>query len=210
MLVAYLDLSNMFHWQKVLKWKFRFEDIISGLFAIKSMREIRVYYGLDERNLRKSKYFHQRIKNTGAILRSKPVKYIRKTINEALLFKERTLNLFDNHMKNRVKEFVKEVQNTGIFIEEPKCNFDVEMTMDMLDDPREASGILLFSGDSDFYALLKRMKTKGKRIYVVGIRGQTSKELFGICNRYINFGHFYTGRKSHCLKSENPTEGGTA
>ncbi|PIZ73019.1 hypothetical protein COY07_02445 [Candidatus Peregrinibacteria bacterium CG_4_10_14_0_2_um_filter_43_11] len=209
-IVAYLDLSNMFHWQKVLRWRFRFEDVVSELFAIHGMKEVRVYYGLDERNLKRSQSFHKRIRKTGAILKAKPVKYIKKTIGEALLFKERTLTLFDDGVTIKLKELVEEVQKSGILIEEPKCNFDVEMTMDILDDLEKVSAIMLFSGDSDFHAPLERLKVKGKRIYVVGVRGQTSKELFEICNRYINFGHFYQGKKNRPY-SENPTtSGGTA
>lgn len=209
-LVAYLDLSNMFHWQGVLKWRFRLEDVVSELFTIPGMKEVRVYYGLDEKNLKRSKGFHKRIRKTGAILKSKPVKYIKKTVNDALLFRERTLTLFDGGMTTKINELVEEVQKAGITIEEPKCNFDVEMTMDMLDDLEKISGILLFSGDSDFHAPLERLKVKGKKVYVVGVRGQTSRELFQVCDRYINFGHFYQGRKNY-LNSENPTtSGGTA
>ncbi len=98
-LVAYLDLSNMFHWQRVLKWRFRLEDIVFELFAIPGMKEVKIYYGLDERNLQRSLGFHRRIRKTGAILKSKPVKYIKKTVSEALLFKERTLTLFDDMAK---------------------------------------------------------------------------------------------------------------
>lgn len=193
--VAYLDLSNMFHWQKVLKWKFNLKDLVLQLFAIPEIKEIRIYYGLDERNLKNSKAFHKRIRKTGASLVSKPVKYIKKTVSEALLFKEKTLTLFDNEVIKKISDLVEEVQRSGIIIEEPKCNFDVEMTMDIIDNIEKTSGILLFSGDSDFYAPLERLKVKGKRIYIVGVRGQTSKELFRVCNRYINFGHLYQGNK---------------
>lgn len=208
-LIAYLDLSNMFHWQKVLKWKFRFEDVISGLLSIPGMKEIKVYYGLDERNLNQSRGFHKRIRKTGAILKSKSVKYIKKTVKEALLFREKTLTLFDDGINTKISELVHEVQRAGIVIEEQKCNFDVEISMDILDDLEKISGIMLFSGDSDFHAPLERAKVKGKSVYVVGVRGQTSKELFSVCNHFINFGHFYNGKKLY-PKSENPTNGGTA
>lgn len=209
-LVAYLDLSNMFHWQRVLRWKFRIEDVISELFATSGMKEVKIYYGLDEKNLNKSKAFLKRIRKTGAILKSKPVKYIKKTVSEALVFKERTLTLFDDGLTAKIGQLVEEVQDSGINIEEPKCNFDVEITMDILDDMEKVSGIILFSGDSDFHAPLERVKIKGKKVYIVGVRGQTSKELFQVCDRYINFGHFYHGKKKR-LYSENPTtSGGTA
>lgn len=69
---AYLDLSNMFHWQRKLKWQFRFEDVISQIQSLPSVKEIKVYYGLNERDLQNSTAFHRRIRKTGAILRKNP------------------------------------------------------------------------------------------------------------------------------------------
>ena len=65
---AYLDLTNMFHWQDVLGWRFRIEDIIKQLFSFPNIKEIKVYYGLNERDKKNSEAFHNRIKKTGAIL----------------------------------------------------------------------------------------------------------------------------------------------
>ncbi len=196
-LISYLDLSNMFHWQKVLKWQFRIEDVISELFSIKGMKAVKIYFGLDEKNLIKSKAFHKRILKTGATLITKKVKYIKKSIIEASLFKPRILSLFDKEIQNKLNELAEQIQFTCNQIEEAKCNFDVEITMDILDDINKFSGILLFSGDSDFYAPLMRAKLKNKRVFVVGVRGQTSKELFSVCDYFINFGYFYRGKKEY-------------
>lgn len=62
---AYLDLTNMFHWQDVLGWKFRIEDVIGQLSSSPNIREIKVYYGKNERDLKNSEAFHNRIKKTG-------------------------------------------------------------------------------------------------------------------------------------------------
>src|SRR3989338_1103753 len=141
---AYLDLSNMFHWQRNLKWQFRFEDVISQIQSLPSVKEIKVYYGLNERDLQNSMAFHRRIRKTGAILRTKPMKFIRKTIDEASLFKRSTMTLFDGDMSRKVSQLVEDIKQTGIVIEEPKCNFDVEMTMDILDESSKVSGVILF------------------------------------------------------------------
>jgi hypothetical protein len=58
----YLDLTNMFHWQDVLGWKFRMEDIIGQLFTFSNIKEIKVYYGLNPRDRENSEAFHNRIK----------------------------------------------------------------------------------------------------------------------------------------------------
>lgn len=206
---AYLDLTNMFHWQDVLGWKFRIEDIIKQLFTFQNIKEIKVYYGKNKRDLDNSEAFHNRIKKTGAVLKTKPMKFIPKTIKEGMFFQRKTMTLFDGPIKNKIHELINELHKTGIIIEEPKCNFDVEMTMDMLDDAEKFSGILLFSGDSDMSAPLERLKVENKNIGVVGVRGMTASELGMIADKYFNFGKFYTGKRSY-TKSENPAFGGTA
>lgn len=206
---VYLDLTNIFHWQNALGWKFRIEDMIEQLFTFSNSKEIKVYYGKNGKDLKNSEAFHNRIKKTGAILRTKPMKFIPKTIHEGMFFQRKTLTLFDDSVKNKIRELLYELQNSGIVIEEPKCNFDVEMTMDMLDDVEKMTAVLLFSGDSDMCAPLERLKVKEKRIGVVGVRGKVAGELHQIKDKYIDFGKFYTGKREY-IKSENPAFGGTA
>jgi len=98
---AYLDLTNMFHWQDVLGWRFRIEDVVSQLLELPNMKEVKVYYGLNEKDKENSEAFHNRIKKTGAILRTKPMKFIKKDVNEALFFQRRTMTLFDGEIKKR-------------------------------------------------------------------------------------------------------------
>jgi uncharacterized LabA/DUF88 family protein len=206
---AYLDLANMFYWQEVLGWRFRIEDVIKQLFTLQNIKEIKVYYGFNERDKINSQVFHNRIKKTGAILKTKPIKFIKKTVNEALFFKKPTLTLFDDGIKKKIYELIKMIQESGAVIEEPKCNFDVEITLNMIDDIEKVTGVILFSGDSDLSAPLERLKVKGKRIYIVGVRGMVSTELHRIKDIYIDFGKFYQGKRNY-IKSENPAFGGAA
>jgi len=204
---AYLDLTNMFHWQDVLGWKFRIEDVIEQLFTFSNIKEIKVYYGKNERDLKNSEAFHNRIKKTGAILKTKPMKFIPKTIEEGMFFQRKTMTLFDSPVKNKIHELIDELQKSGIIIEEPKCNFDVEMAMDMLDDAEKITAILLFSGDSDLKEPLERLKVKDKHIAVVGVRGNVASELHAVKDKYIDYGKFYTGKRTY-IESENPAEAG--
>jgi len=200
---AYLDLTNMFHWQDILGWKFRIEDVIKQLFYFPNIKEVKIYYGLNPRDEKNSEAFHNRIKKTGAILRTKPMKFIPKTIEEGMFFQRKTLTLFDGGVKKKIYELISELQKSGIVIEEPKCNFDVEITMDMLDDIEKFTAVMLFSGDSDLKEPLERLKVKGKKIGVVGVRGIVAKELHNIKDKYIDFGKFYNGKRVY-IKSENP------
>ena len=199
----------MFHWQDVLGWKFRIEDLIQQLFNFPNIKAVKVYYGLNEKEKENSEAFHGRIKKTGAILRTKPMKFIRKDINEALFFQRRTMTLFDGQVKSKIYELIDELKKSEIIIEEPKCNFDVEIAMDTIDDAEKITAIMLFSGDSDLLEPLERLKVKGKKIAIVGVRGMVAGELHNIKDKYIDFGKFYTGKRTY-LESENPAFGGTA
>lgn len=206
---AYLDLTNILYWQDTLGWRFRIEDVVAQLLAVPNIKEVKVYYGFNPHDEKNSKAFHDRIKRTSAILRAKDMKFIPKTIEEGMFFQRKTLSLFDDAVKAKIGELIDELQKSGIAIEEPKCNFDVEMAMDMLDDAGKFAAALLFSGDSDLKTPLERLKVQGKHVGVVGVRGKVASELYQIKDKYIDFGKFYTGKRLY-LKSENPALGGTA
>ena len=46
----------------------------------------------------------------------------------------------------------------GFYLELPKCNFDVELTIDTIRLSKNFDTFALFSGDSDFSALLRFMR----------------------------------------------------
>jgi len=207
---VYLDLTNMFHWQDVLGWQFRIEDLMTQLFNFSSVKEIKVYYGLNEEDRKNSEAFHKRIKKTGAILRTKSMKFINKDIDEALFFQRKTMTLFEKPIKDKIYELIDELKKSGIVVREPKCNFDVEMAMDMMDDSEKMNGVLLFSGDSDLSKPLERLKVKGKNIGIVGVRGKVAGELHILGDKYFDFGKLYNGKRNYFIKSENPAFGGTA
>ena len=196
-LIAYLDVTNMFHWQGVLGWRFRIESVIKQLLSLSSVKEVKAYYGINERDLQSSLAFHKRIRLAGATLRSKPKKFIRKNIDQAFLFKRSTRTLFNDGITAKIIELIEEIRKTGLVIEEPKCNFDVEMAMDIIDDADKISGAILYSGDSDMAAPLERLKLKGKKVYIVGVRNMTAGELHKVKDLYIDFGKFYDGKRNY-------------
>lgn len=200
-IIAFLDLTNMFHWQKVLKWNFSVYQVIEQLLKVKALKEVRIYYGLNTRELQKSENFHRRLRKAGAIVISKPVKWIKKEITKNLFVKPATLGLFDDNAHSKLGELITYLQQQGIVIEEAKCNFDVEMALDMLDVMNKVSGVLLFSGDSDMKEPLGRLKLKGKKIYIFGVRGLVAKELWQACTKYIDFGKWYQGARKRKTRS---------
>jgi len=200
-LIAFLDLTNMFHWQDTLKWRFSIYQVIEQILSINSVKEVRVYYGFNKRELLKSQNFHQRLRKTGAIVITKDVKWIKKEITKNLFVKSSTLDLFDANAHTKLDELIEYLHQQGIKIEEPKCNFDVEMALDILDTIDKISGILLFSGDSDLREPLGRLKLKGKHSYVFGVRGQVAAELWQVLTKYIDFGRWYQGDRKRKTRS---------
>jgi len=58
-----------------------------------------------------------------------------------------------------------------------KGNLDVELTIDAVDNYQHFESFILFSGDSDFEALLKYMKAHNKRCIVISTKDHISLEL---------------------------------
>lgn len=58
-----------------------------------------------------------------------------------------------------------------------KCNFDVEMTADILLDRANIDTIILFSGDSDFNYLVKKLYNLGKKVEIFSSRKMLAWEL---------------------------------
>ncbi|MFA7319521.1 MAG: NYN domain-containing protein [Parcubacteria group bacterium] len=68
------------------------------------------------------------------------------------------------------------VTEMGQTIEE-KGNMDVEMTIDAVHFIKKYSTAILFSGDSDFLALVSYLRNREKRVYIFSSRNNISEEL---------------------------------
>ncbi|MEK7495707.1 MAG: NYN domain-containing protein [Patescibacteria group bacterium] len=93
------------------------------------------------------------------------------------------LNYFDKVGITTVTKPIKIIKtsNGNIF----KSNFDVEMTTDVLLDRILLDKIILFTGDSDFNYLIKKLKDLGKYVVVYSSRKMLSWELKLNANQYV-------------------------
>lgn len=66
-----------------------------------------------------------------------------------------------------------------------KADFDVELTMDMLDHLEQYDSAILLSGDSDFAPVIDRVKKHNKLVMVMSVKGHISKELLERA-KYVN------------------------
>ena len=67
-----------------------------------------------------------------------------------------------------------------------KANFDVEITYDALELRKKYDNLVLFSGDSDFEYLIKKLRGYKKSTIVVSTSYHISKELIYCCKKYID------------------------
>ncbi len=80
---------------------------------------------------------------------------------------------------------IKVVTERGIAIQE-KGNMDVEMAIDVVNQLKSYDEAVFFSGDSDFIALVRFVRNKGKKVYVYSSRNNISTELRTGADGYID------------------------
>ncbi len=68
------------------------------------------------------------------------------------------------------------ITDEGQAIEE-KGNMDVEMTIDVIHYMKKYNIAVLFTGDSDFLALVTYLKNGGKKVYIFSSKNNASREL---------------------------------
>lgn len=138
-------------------------------FAALFSDQKRFYYGW---NPRKQKNWHIAIKaeKCGFIKNTKPMQFIRHYVPDAVMSREGRKSKIDGQ---------------GRYIEIPKSNFDVEISVDAIRTIKEYDTFCIFSGDSDFTYLAQFLKRKGKRIIVIA-SGQVFHTLKEVADLYIN------------------------
>jgi len=85
---------------------------------------------------------------------------------------------------------IKEIKDKSSKDKFRKANFDVEITFDVLDHLSNFDTLILFSGDSDFDYLIRKIRQRGKKVLVFSTRYHISKELIASCTRYFDIRKF--------------------
>ena len=130
----------------------------------------RFYYGWHKR-IRRSWHIVIWAEKNGFVKITKPIQFIRHYLDELELGGQKS---------HSVKQDAR-----GKFIEVPKSNFDVEITIDSIRLLDRYDTLCLLSGDSDFAPLLDAVKIQRKRTLVMSTKGHISKELLDRA-KYIN------------------------
>jgi len=148
---VYIDGANMFYTQKKLGWNLDWKKIKNFLEDTKEIVEWKYYVGVKPDDEKMQRYLRY-LNNIGFNIFTKLLKKI----------------------KIRKDEILFEVYKTNHIY---KANFDVEITADILLDKTKIDEVIIFSGDSDFQYLAKRLKNIGKKIIIFSSKKTISWEL---------------------------------
>ena len=179
-----IDWANVYGWFKKLKWEIDPQKLYNYLKSYPEIVEIRFYFGIEKEN-KKSEEFHRLIKSIGYNLISKEVKWVPVDIKftEFIKGEDGQVNKIGRYDKERkivqeLKGLSKELNGlikAGGFVRR-KCDFDVEITRDVLMSLDKVDGIILFSGDGDYAPLVEEVIKVGKQAILVFARGCKGKE----------------------------------
>ena len=148
---VYIDGANIFYTQQKLGFFIDWVKMKNYLKEKWDVLEMRYYAGVKEGDEKINSY----LRYLDAIKIS--------TVTKPL----KVIKIDKDHFLAKAKNF-KEIY---------KCNFDVEMTTDILLDRSVIDEIILFSGDSDFDYLIKKLRDVGKDVTVFSSRKMISWEL---------------------------------
>jgi len=163
-ILAIIDFGNVNYWfeedrqdadNKLLNEEEKLVIDIKKLseFCALFASDARFYYGQDTQNENSLKFIiaARHIFGKSRVF-TKPIQKIR------------------HHLKHDEIELNKRTtftDSSGIYIKIPKCNFDVEITVDAIRLIGNYDTLALFSGDSDFLSLARFLRKNGKKVILV-------------------------------------------
>jgi uncharacterized LabA/DUF88 family protein len=187
----YIDYANVFHWQEKLGYHIDFKRLKQLFESFDTINQVKIYQG-ELKNDIKSKQIINDLRNWSYIVRTKPVKVMKLSIDVSSIQKNNPAILKDYINKSLLSKLdieTIEFLNTKLselnakgtrIIRHLKCNFDVEMSVDMIVDSindKSIDNFVLWSGDSDFADVISQLILKGKNTAIFATARRISTEL---------------------------------
>lgn len=187
---VYIDWQNVLHWQEKLGWHFNLKRLKQFFDSFDAIKSVTVYTGTLEGDQCSEEQIKE-IENCGYILSTKPVKLMKISIDVSSIpddspailknfIKKKFLSKLDIDTVKILNKKLSLLNKQGVtYIEELKCNFDVEMGVDMLLDceRNNTDYFVLWSGDSDFASPIMQIKNAGKKAILFAVSGKVAPEL---------------------------------
>ena len=189
----YIDYANIRPWANKLKWHIQTTRLKQFLDSFDNVENIKFYQGTLKGDEKSEKEI-EKLKKNKFELRTKPVKIMKLSIDATSIPSDSTtlLNQFIRRSLMRKydigtieflnKKFT-EMNKAGIhFLEDRKCNFDVEIGVDMLLDYERdnVDTYILWSGDSDFADPIRKLLENHKKVILFATAGRIARELNGL------------------------------
>lgn len=186
----YIDYANVRPWAQKLGWHVDLRRLKQLLDSFDTINKVKIYAGTLQGDFASEKLVDD-LKKAGYEVVTKPVKImklsidisgipidspdvIKNFVNRSLLKQLKLENI------TQLNDWLLLLNNQGIkYIEDRKCNFDVEMGVDILLDNRsgEAENFVLWTGDSDFANPVQNLLEEGKEVFIFASARLVSKEL---------------------------------
>ena len=187
---VYIDYANIRPWSSKLGWHIDLKRLKQFLDSFDTIKVIKLYNGILIGN-EESERLAREIDGLGYNFKTKPVKRMRISIDVSSIPPDSPDILKDFIRKPLLQKLkletlaflnnqLRELNNQGIFfIEDLKCNFDVEIGRDMLLDynTNNVDAFALWSGDSDFADPVNQLLKDQKKVFLFATSRRVSSEL---------------------------------
>jgi uncharacterized LabA/DUF88 family protein len=189
--LVYIDYANVRPWSNKLRFHVDLKRLKHFLDSFSQIDRVHLYQGTLVGDI-SSEATMRDIESRGYVVHTKPVKMIDLSIDVSSLksmqspdllrdlvcapfLKTLALSQVENlnqHLQNLNGQGVKKLQDK-------KCNFDVEVGVDMLlaFERNEADTFALWSGDSDFREPILRLLSAQKKVVLFATAGRIAREL---------------------------------
>lgn len=188
----YIDYANVKPWSNKLGWHIDVKRLKQLFDSFSTISETKFYNGTLHNNPL-SKQFNDEIVRYGYKLITKSVKIMRLSI-DATSINKNSPDILKNFIRKPLlsklsiesveylnNELIKLNKQGFKFLEDLKCNFDVEIGRDMLldyaDKKKSIETFILWSGDSDFADPIKQLLKDKKKVYLFATARRVSFEL---------------------------------
>lgn len=148
-----IDWANVHGWQKKLKWRIDASKLVEYFKSYPEVKKINFYFGTDI--AQESKDFITLMKG----------------------LEDRVFQVVTKNVKYVPVEIVSnETRQISPSGKRRKCDFDVEITRDALNNVNNFQTFILISGDGDYAPLIDDLIAKGKKTILVFAKGCKGKE----------------------------------
>ena len=212
---VYIDYANVRPWSGKLGWHIELKRLKQFLDSFDTVEVVNFYNGYLAGNERSEKEKAE-AENNKYFLRTKPVKIMNFSINASSILPDSTV-LLDQFVRRALlkkyeiatieylNERFNDMNKKGeYFIEDMKCNFDVEIGVDMLLDceRNSAETFILWSGDGDFADPVEKLISAGKKVILFATARKVSKELSALTTKGLMIFDIQKIRDFICWKRE--------